>query len=145
MEENGSIWEFDPSTATWSLIEPSEASTPARYPSARSYHCIAGDGNEHSTSTPAALTLRPVVVQSLDTEMDPAGHGSGSTTRGCLDRLRRRAPLPTDGKKEAAWIFTSPSRINGHQSPTPRTARLVQAREASACSFLSVSAARAVW
>lgn len=46
IEENGSIWEFDPSTATWSLIEPSEASTPARYPSARSYHCIAGDGND---------------------------------------------------------------------------------------------------
>jgi len=46
IEENGSIWEFDPSTATWSLIEPSEASTSARYPSARSYHCIASDGND---------------------------------------------------------------------------------------------------
>ncbi|KAL1986501.1 hypothetical protein VTN96DRAFT_6260 [Rasamsonia emersonii] len=42
IEEHGSIWEFDPSTATWTLIEPADA----KYPPARSYHCMANDGHK---------------------------------------------------------------------------------------------------
>jgi hypothetical protein len=41
IEENGSIWEFDPSTMTWTLIEPSDTKI---YPPARSYHCMSNDG-----------------------------------------------------------------------------------------------------
>ncbi|KAJ5995566.1 hypothetical protein N7481_002543 [Penicillium waksmanii] len=45
IEEEGAIWEFDPSAATWSLISPSNtiSQTP---PVARSYHCMASDGKD---------------------------------------------------------------------------------------------------
>ncbi|KAL4891272.1 hypothetical protein BDV59DRAFT_71815 [Aspergillus ambiguus] len=43
IEENGGVWEFAPTTSTWRLITPSSA---AAYPPARSYHCMANDGND---------------------------------------------------------------------------------------------------
>lgn len=43
IEEDGAIWEFDPSTSAWSRITPSsEKASPA----ARSYHCMASDGKD---------------------------------------------------------------------------------------------------
>lgn len=44
IEENGAVWEFNPHTSTWTLIAP--ASSTATYPPARSYHCMASDGND---------------------------------------------------------------------------------------------------
>jgi len=41
VEENGAVWEFDPSSATWTLLPPSDPSKP--FPLARSYHCSASD------------------------------------------------------------------------------------------------------
>ena len=43
IEEQGAVWEFDPTAASWSLILPSDAKTKA-FPVARSYHCMASDG-----------------------------------------------------------------------------------------------------
>jgi hypothetical protein len=42
LEENGSIWVFDPSTSEWSLIIPSDPTCPV--PPARSYHALTNDG-----------------------------------------------------------------------------------------------------
>lgn len=44
MEEEGAIWSFDPSTATWSTIKPADSSH--SYPPGRSYHCAASDGGD---------------------------------------------------------------------------------------------------
>lgn len=41
IEEQGAIWEYDPTPATWTAIKPSSQSS---YPAARSYHCAANDG-----------------------------------------------------------------------------------------------------
>ncbi|KAL1966864.1 hypothetical protein VTN77DRAFT_3829 [Rasamsonia byssochlamydoides] len=41
VEEHGSIWEFDPSSTTWTRIEPAAGTA---YPPARSYHCMTNDG-----------------------------------------------------------------------------------------------------
>ncbi|EKV05113.1 Kelch repeat protein [Penicillium digitatum PHI26] len=45
IEENGAIWEFDPSANKWSFLRPSEPVTTA-FPAARSYHCTANDGKD---------------------------------------------------------------------------------------------------
>ena len=45
IDEQGSIWEFDPTTVSWSLLRPS-GSTIGRFPLARSYHCMASDGTD---------------------------------------------------------------------------------------------------
>jgi hypothetical protein len=45
IDEQGAVWEFDPTTARWSLICPSNLSTKA-LPAARSYHCMASDGKD---------------------------------------------------------------------------------------------------
>jgi hypothetical protein len=42
IEEDGAMWEFDPSNSSWSCLKPSESSKP--YPPARSYHCSTTDG-----------------------------------------------------------------------------------------------------
>ena len=42
VDEAGSIWEYDPSATSWSLIRPPHSS--AAYPPARSYHCMTTDG-----------------------------------------------------------------------------------------------------
>lgn len=44
IDEAGSIWEFDPTTATWSFISPDSGS--GAYPIPRSYHCMASDGKD---------------------------------------------------------------------------------------------------
>ncbi|PVI05668.1 galactose oxidase [Periconia macrospinosa] len=43
IEEGGALWSYDPSQNSWSLIKPADAGKP--YPPARSYHCMADDGN----------------------------------------------------------------------------------------------------
>jgi galactose oxidase-like protein len=43
VEENGALWVYDPLVSTWSLLSP-DASSP--YPAARSYHCLASDGDD---------------------------------------------------------------------------------------------------
>ncbi|KAJ4358119.1 uncharacterized protein N0V89_002698 [Didymosphaeria variabile] len=43
VEENGAVWSFDPSSTSWKLLKPADASKP--YPLARSYHCATSDGN----------------------------------------------------------------------------------------------------
>jgi hypothetical protein len=45
IEENGSLWEFDPLSSTWSLISPMN-SQPNSYPPARSYHSMSSDGKD---------------------------------------------------------------------------------------------------
>jgi hypothetical protein len=45
IEEQGAIWEYDPSTSTWCLIQPSTTKS-AAIPAARSYHCMASDGRD---------------------------------------------------------------------------------------------------
>lgn len=45
IEENGGVWEFDPTATSWSLIKPSEPSS-GQLPLARSYHCMASDGKD---------------------------------------------------------------------------------------------------
>jgi hypothetical protein len=42
IEEDGAVWEFDPSSSSWSSIKPAESTKP--HPPARSYHCSASDG-----------------------------------------------------------------------------------------------------
>ncbi|KAJ5153439.1 uncharacterized protein N7482_009917 [Penicillium canariense] len=44
IEEQGTVWEFDPATASWSSILP-DASAKV-FPVARSYHCMASDGED---------------------------------------------------------------------------------------------------
>ncbi|KAJ5724120.1 hypothetical protein N7488_002155 [Penicillium malachiteum] len=44
IEETGAVWEYDPATATWTLLQPSDTSK--AYPAARSYHCTASDGKD---------------------------------------------------------------------------------------------------
>ncbi|KAJ5735132.1 uncharacterized protein N7483_000257 [Penicillium malachiteum] len=44
IEETGAVWEYDPSTATWTLLQPSDTSK--SYPAARSYHCMTSDGKD---------------------------------------------------------------------------------------------------
>jgi hypothetical protein len=44
IEENGAVWKFDPPTAAWTLIPPSDPSEP--FPLARSYHCSASNSND---------------------------------------------------------------------------------------------------
>lgn len=43
VDENRSLWVFDPSTSTWSLVSPDSTSP---YPAARSYHCLISDGDD---------------------------------------------------------------------------------------------------
>ncbi|CAI7653938.1 unnamed protein product [Penicillium manginii] len=45
IEEDGAIWEFDPSASSWSRISPSNSSSQVT-PAARSYHCMASDGKD---------------------------------------------------------------------------------------------------
>lgn len=45
IEEQGAIWEYDPSTTTWCLIQPSTTGS-AAVPAARSYHCMTSDGKD---------------------------------------------------------------------------------------------------
>lgn len=45
IEEQGAIWEYDPSTQTWYLIQPCKTKS-AAFPAARSYHCMASDGKD---------------------------------------------------------------------------------------------------
>ena len=42
VEENGGVWAFDPTAASWTLISPADTTKP--FPPARSYHCAAADG-----------------------------------------------------------------------------------------------------
>ncbi|KFZ04223.1 hypothetical protein V502_10313 [Pseudogymnoascus sp. VKM F-4520 (FW-2644)] len=44
VEENGAVWEFDPSTSTWSLLPPSDSTRP--FPAARSYHCSTSNADD---------------------------------------------------------------------------------------------------
>ena len=43
IEENGSLWVFNPSASTWSLISPDTASP---YLAAHIYHCLTSDGDD---------------------------------------------------------------------------------------------------
>lgn len=43
IEENGAVWEYNPSTTAWTLLSLTNAET---YPAARSYHCTASDGKD---------------------------------------------------------------------------------------------------
>ncbi|KAF7717308.1 Uncharacterized protein PECH_005088 [Penicillium ucsense] len=45
IDEQGSIWEYDPSTTSWCLLQPSMTGSTA-VPAARSYHCMASDGKD---------------------------------------------------------------------------------------------------
>ncbi|KAJ6109457.1 hypothetical protein N7486_001692 [Penicillium sp. IBT 16267x] len=45
IEENGAIWEYDSSTKSWTLIQPSETGS-KKYPAARSYHSMTSDGKD---------------------------------------------------------------------------------------------------
>ncbi|KAF2475906.1 galactose oxidase [Lindgomyces ingoldianus] len=44
VEENGALWCFEPSKSVWSIIDPADPLQP--YPPARSYHCMATDGEK---------------------------------------------------------------------------------------------------
>ncbi|PYH99834.1 galactose oxidase [Aspergillus ellipticus CBS 707.79] len=44
IDEAGSLWEFNPSTSTWTHITPSQSTDP--YPAARSYHAMTSDGTD---------------------------------------------------------------------------------------------------
>jgi len=44
IEENGSVWRYDVSTAAWELITPADPSAP--FPAGRSYHCISSNGSD---------------------------------------------------------------------------------------------------
>jgi hypothetical protein len=43
IEEDNGVWEFNPSSETWSLLTPVN---PSSAPAARSYHCTASDGKD---------------------------------------------------------------------------------------------------
>ncbi|KAL1636678.1 hypothetical protein SLS58_009665 [Diplodia intermedia] len=45
IEERGSLWAYDRNTSQWSTVAP--LSTSAPYPPARSYHCLASDGQNN--------------------------------------------------------------------------------------------------
>ncbi|KAI2787507.1 hypothetical protein POX_f07874 [Penicillium oxalicum] len=45
IDEQGSVWEFDPSSSTWCRIQPSISNSDA-VPAARSYHCMTSDGKD---------------------------------------------------------------------------------------------------
>lgn len=42
VEENGAVWAYHPTQASWSELKPADSSKP--YPPARSYHCATSDG-----------------------------------------------------------------------------------------------------
>lgn len=42
IDEEGGLWEYDASSASWSLVKPANPSSPI--PPARSYHCMTSDG-----------------------------------------------------------------------------------------------------
>lgn len=46
IEEDGTIWEFDPAASNWSALSPVGSSSPPLFPPARSYHCMANDGSD---------------------------------------------------------------------------------------------------
>ncbi|KAJ5151150.1 uncharacterized protein N7482_010402 [Penicillium canariense] len=43
IDEQGSIWEYDPSSASWQLLSPRSREI---HPAARSYHCTPSDGHD---------------------------------------------------------------------------------------------------
>lgn len=45
IEEEGALWRYDPSKASWELIKPADPA--AAYPPGRSYHATATDGNDN--------------------------------------------------------------------------------------------------
>lgn len=45
IEEQGALWEYDPTTTTWTLLSPSGPKAEV-FPAARSYHCTASDGQD---------------------------------------------------------------------------------------------------
>ncbi len=44
IEENGGLWRYDTASASWSMLTPIDTS--AAFPPARSYHCMASDGQD---------------------------------------------------------------------------------------------------
>ncbi|KAF3014155.1 hypothetical protein E8E14_001202 [Neopestalotiopsis sp. 37M] len=45
IEEKGSLWQYDPRSSQWELVEPNDRSAP--YPPGRSYHASTTDSNEN--------------------------------------------------------------------------------------------------
>lgn len=46
IDEQGAVWEYDPSTQTWCQIQPVNVTTTSAVPAARSYHCMASNGKD---------------------------------------------------------------------------------------------------
>ncbi|RDW57511.1 hypothetical protein BP6252_13771 [Coleophoma cylindrospora] len=44
IEEQGAVWELNPSTTTWTLLQPADPSQP--FPPARSYHCSTSNNED---------------------------------------------------------------------------------------------------
>ena len=136
-EENGAVWVFDPSTATWTLLSPSDPSKPS--PPARSYHSSASNGDDkiyfHAgcpetgrlsdlwSFQPSSRTW----LQLADASAPPRGGASIAFHQGLLYRMNG-----FDGKTEQGgnldiydptsntWLSRQYS-ADGMSGPTPRS------------------------
>ena len=138
IEERGSIWEFDPTSGTWSLIVPMSLGS-KDFPAARSYHCMSSDGKDTlylHAGCPEKGRLSDLWAFSLSrrqwTELAPAfepprGGTSIAYTNGKLYRMNG-----FDGKTEQGGnvdIYSPEANTwtsyafapNGKEGPSPRS------------------------
>ncbi|KAJ6172492.1 hypothetical protein N7470_001559 [Penicillium chermesinum] len=134
IEEQGTIWEFDPVRSTWSSLRPSAEQ---KYPAARSYHCMTSDGADTlflHAGCPEKGRLGDVwsfnIARREWTELAPAfdpprGGTSIAFVEGLLYRMNG-----FDGKSEqgGSLISTLPPRTHGFLIRIRRTAKRVRRR-----------------
>ncbi|KAJ5232838.1 hypothetical protein N7468_005794 [Penicillium chermesinum] len=136
IEEQGTIWEFDPVRSTWSSLRPSAEQ---KYPAARSYHCMTSDGADTlflHAGCPEKGRLGDVwsfnIARREWTELAPAfdpprGGTSIAFVEGLLYRMNGFDGKSEQGGKldiyspaENSWISHSYS-PDGKAGPTPRS------------------------
>ncbi|KAJ5084171.1 hypothetical protein NUU61_008750 [Penicillium alfredii] len=128
IEEQGAVWEYDPESASWTLLAPADAT--AASPAARSYHCTTSDGADTiyvHAGCPEKGRLSDLwafnVAQRQWTELaaapdPPRGGTSIAFAGGKLFRMNG-----FDGKTEQgsnAWVSHSYA-PDGKAGPTPRS------------------------
>lgn len=137
IEEEGALWVFDPSMATWSLLTPAISSDP--FPQARSYHCATSDGDHcifiHA-GCPVSGRLSDLWsfdvttrkwVQLADAPAPARGGTSIAFIEGRLYRMNgfdgsreQGAMIDVYQPSDNTWDF-KPFSADGHSGPSPRS------------------------
>ena len=137
IEEDGTVWSFDPETASWSKIDPADASK--AYPPARSYHCATSDGEKSiffHAGCPSKGRLSDLWAFNISTRAwsqlpdAPAPHRGGTSIAYSNGKLYRMNGF--DGTKEQGGsidIFDLSSKTwstktfnaDGNDGPEPRS------------------------